>query len=407
MWSAVGAAIPVAGGQLWRVTMGDRAEPGPEGAAGPNPKRARPRVLHVAQPTEAGVAVYVAAAVADQLARGWDVTVACPDGGRLTEELTEAGVRRVRWEAGRSPGPATLAEAAALHRIIRAVGPDVIHLHSSKAGLAGRLAVRGRIPTIFQPHGWSWLAVDGSMASATLAWERWAARWTGLFVCVGAAEAAQGERHGLNGHYSIIRNGVDLTWFEPADRESRMCARATAGVGQDVPLVVCVGRVTRQKGQDVLVRAWPAIRAASPQAELVIVGDGDLLPDLRRLETPGVRFVAGVRDVRPWYAAADVVVLPSRWEGLSLTAMEALASGRPVVASDIDGLAEVVGPDVGALVPPGDPAALAEEIGHRLRDGLLLAQESATAARRAGDFDLRDTLQRLAGHTAMLAGRAA
>src|SRR5690349_5741598 len=94
-------------------------------------------VLHVAQPGEGGVAGYVLAACLDQLARGWNVTVACPDGGRLAGDLQEAGVPWLRWPAVRSPGAAALAETVRLRAIIERVGPDVLHLHAAKAGLAG------------------------------------------------------------------------------------------------------------------------------------------------------------------------------------------------------------------------------------------------------------------------------
>ena len=72
----------------------------------------------------------------------------------------------------------TVGETQRLRRLISQVDPDVVHLHSAKAGLAGRLAVRGTRPTLFQPHGWSWLAARGATARGALAWERLAARWT-------------------------------------------------------------------------------------------------------------------------------------------------------------------------------------------------------------------------------------
>jgi len=88
-------------------------------------------VLHVAQPTEGGVAAYLAAASADQVARGWDVAVACPDRGWLAGRLAAAGVRRLRWPAGRAPGPASAVETLGLARLIEETAPEVVHLHSS------------------------------------------------------------------------------------------------------------------------------------------------------------------------------------------------------------------------------------------------------------------------------------
>jgi len=359
------------------------------------------RILHVAQPVDGGVAAYVLAACADQLARGWRVAVACPDGGRLADGLAAAGIPRLRWTAGRNPGPGSMAEARRLADIIEQRRPDVLHLHAAKAGLAGRLRtrLRRRLPTVFQPHGWSWLAVDGGLRAATLTWERAAARWTDLFVCVGTAEAEAGREQGVPGRYTVVRNGVDLRRYAVADTAARAAARHALGLDPGAPLAVCVGRVTRQKGQDVLLAAWPRVRAACPDATLALVGDGDQLAALSATPAAGVTFAGAVDDVRPWLAAADLVVLPSRWEGLPLTALEAFASGRPVVASRVAGLAEVVPSAVGALVPPEDPAALGDALARRLRDADLRRAEGRAAAAHAARFDLRRTFDRLADAT--------
>jgi glycosyltransferase involved in cell wall biosynthesis len=361
------------------------------------------RVLHVTQPTEGGVARYVVAACLDQAARGWDVTVACPPDGWLADDLASAGIAHVHWPAGRNPGRATVDEARRLGRVLRERRPDVVHLHASKAGLAGRLVLRRGLPTLFQPHAWSWLATDGALRAASIAWERTAARWTDLFVCVGPAEVEQGRATGVRGRYTVVRNGVDLSRFSRADERARAAARTELGVDGDAPLAVCVGRVTRQKGQDVLLAAWHLVRRRCPRAELSLVGAGELPAGLRSEQLPGVRFAGAVTDVRAWLAAADVVVLPSRWEGLPLTALEAFATGRSVVASRVRGLTEVVTPTVGALVPADDPEALAEALARRLGDPSLTRVEGVAAARHAAQFDLRRTFERLAAATESIA----
>lgn len=356
-------------------------------------------VLHVAQPTEAGVARYVLGACRDQCARGWHVTAACPDGGQLADGLARAGVPRLRWAAVRSPGPASLGEAARLRALVRTVRPDVLHLHASKAGLAGRLWPGPGAPVLFQPHGWSWLAVEGAMRSACVWWERVAARRTALLICVGDGEAEQGRAMGVHGRYAVVRNGVDLDRFRPANDGDRSAARCRLGVPDGVPLAVCPGRLTRQKGQDVLLVAWPMIRESCPEARLALVGDGDLTAAMRAAATPDVMFAGAVADVRDWLAAADVVALPSRWEGLSLVVLESMATGRSVVVSDVPGLSEALGPGVGERVRPGDPVDLAEALSKRLLDRSVCAAEGAEAARHATQFDVRHTYQQLAART--------
>ncbi|MBV9060121.1 MAG: glycosyltransferase [Pseudonocardiales bacterium] len=363
-------------------------------------------VLHAAQPTEAGVATYVVGVAADQLARGWRVAVACPPGGQLAAALAARGIPRLHWPATRAPSLGTVPETRQLRQLISTVWPDVVHLHSAKAGLAGRLAVRGRRPTVFQPHGWSWLAARGVTARGALAWERLAARWTDLLVCVGEGEAAHARHRGVGNRHLVIRNGVDLAAFKPCDAQARVAARQRLGVDRDAPLAVCLGRVTRQKGQDLLLAAWPQVRSRCPAAQLCIVGDGEALPRLRARALPGVHFLAPVTDPRPWYAAADVVVLPSRWEGLSLTLLEALASGCCVVVADIPGLAEAVSTGVGVRVPAGDANALASAVARRLAEPQLRAAEGHAAAQAACAFDVRRTHDQLAAVTAELPTRS-
>src|SRR4051794_12833043 len=240
-----------------------------------------PTVLHVSQPTGSGVGSYVAGVCIDQAERGWDVIAACPSQGQLADELSRRGIARIAWEAGRAPGPGVLGESLRLRRVMELARPDVVHLHSSKAGLAGRMAARGRLPTLFQPHGWSWLAAPRGMVRAAQRWERHAARWTTLFVCVGEGEAAHGRSQSINGPYSVVHNGINLERFRPATPGERLASRHRLGLPPEAPLALCVGRITRQKGQDLLLSAWPQVRAQEPGARLALLGAGELPEPLR------------------------------------------------------------------------------------------------------------------------------
>ncbi len=339
-------------------------------------------VVHVAQPTSEGVARCVVGLVHHQVSAGLDVTVVCPDDGWLAAEAVAGGARHVSWAARRNPGPVVARETLALRRVLRDLRPSLVHLHSAKAGLAGRLAVRGRLPTVYQPHAWSFLAVQGALRRATLAWEVWAVRWAHRIVCVSEAECRDARELGvpLDGRARVVPNGVDTDRFHPGNRGE---ARARLGVG-DGPLAVCVGRLSEQKGQDVLLEAWPEIRKSVPGACLALVGEG---PWREQLSTgaEGVVLVGNSRDPRDWYGAADVVVVPSRWEGMALVPLEAGASGRSVVITDVAGAREAVLPGTGAVVPAEDPAALAEAVGVRLRDRAATDREGAAARRHVTD----------------------
>ncbi|GAA1839462.1 glycosyltransferase [Pseudonocardia alni subsp. carboxydivorans] len=369
------------------------------------------RVLHVAQPTVAGVHSYVLGAAVNQLGRGWDVRVACPSDGLLGRDVAAAGVPHAVWEAGRSPGLSVPREVHSLGRLVAEIAPDVLHLHSAKAGLAGRLAVRGAVPTLYQPHGWSWLAADGLQARAALLWERSATRWSACVVACGEGEAAQGRAAGVPGPITVVRNGVDLGRFRPAGPAGRRDARRALGLPHAAPIAVCPGRLTRQKGQDVLLAAWGAVRERVPDARLVLVGGGDDAQiGAAANGTPGVERFGPTAEISRFYAAADVVVLPSRWEGLSLSAIEALAAGRSLVASDVPGLTELVPHAVGALVAANAPGELAEAVADRLLDPGLAGREGLAAAEWARGFDITRTwagLAELTGRTARVNARRA
>lgn len=346
-------------------------------------------VLHMTQPVEGGVARVVAQLAAAQVRAGARVVVACPPDGPLAPAVAAAGAEAVRWTARRSPGPGLPVEVTAAAHILGDVDPDLLHLHSAKAGLAGRLAAHGTVPTVFQPHAWSYEAARGPVAAAAVRWERYATRWTERLLCVSEAERASGLAHGVRGTWSVIPNGVDTGHFTPA--EDPAAARATlpalSGTDPGAPLVVCVGRLCPQKGQDVLLDAWDTVAARLPGARLVLVGDG---PDAGRLlaRAPGGVLLAGaVADPLPWYRAADVVVQPSRWEGMALAPLEAMACGRPVVVTDVAGARESLpdGDAAGCVVPVGDAPALAAALLRLLTDPGLRRATALRALAHARD----------------------
>jgi glycosyltransferase involved in cell wall biosynthesis len=337
------------------------------------------RILHVSQPVDAGVAVVLAELAEYQHATGWDVHVACPSTGWLVDRLATNAIPHHAWQASRSPGPSSLAEARQLRSMIDNLKPDVVHLHSSKAGLAGRLALRGAVPTVFQPHAWSFHALTGTMATASTLWERLAIRWTHLVVAVSGGELDEGRSHGINPARSVVvPNGVDLKRYAPVDRaQARERLDLPAG-----PLAVCLGRLARQKGQDRLVAVWPQVRDLVPDATLVLVGDGPDAESLAAAAGDGVILAGPTAVPQDWYAAADLVVMPSRWEGMALVPLEAMACGRSVVGFDVTGLSEAIA-DAGAVVPQDDAAALATEIARRLSNPQLAAAEGLRGRERA------------------------
>lgn len=329
-------------------------------------------VLHVAQAVETGVAYVLEDHIRHQLSEGWRVFVACP-GGSLSQIATNAGATVLEWQALRNPGPSVVSEARDLRRIVRDVDPDLVHLHSAKAGLVGRMVVRGRRPTVFTPHAWSWLAADGATRALARLWERWGSRWADAIVCLSAGEIAEAREVGIRIRPELIPNDVPIALLRSLAPPTRAEARAAVGMAEeDGLLVVCAARLAPQKGQDVLLSAWTDVVQRVPGVRLAIVGDGPALEELRTLaaDVDGVHF-AGMQDraaTLAWIKAADVVVCPSRYEGMSLVPLEAAALGVPVVASDVEGMRSDLPSTSRLLVRPGSTHELAEALAGTLAD---------------------------------------
>lgn len=328
-------------------------------------------VLHVAQSSEYGLGGYMLQVVEAEVGAGWTVAVAGHPDSWLRSRAIAAGATWHDWVAARDPGVGVASELRNLRRIVRGVAADVVHLHSSKAGLVGRLVVRRRTPTIFQPHGWSFFAMSGGARRAAIAWERLATRWADQVLCVSDSERQAGESVSIRAPWRVVATGVDARQFAPGDRAA---ARQVLGLGES-PMVVCAGRVAvGQKGQDVLLAAWATVERAVPGATLVILGDG---PDRERLERsapPTVLFPGERDDVARWFQAANVISQPSRYEGFSQSVLEALACARSVVVTDSVGMRESVA-DAGGVVPIDDVDALAAAIVQRLSDPALADAE--------------------------------
>jgi glycosyltransferase involved in cell wall biosynthesis len=346
----------------------------------------RSRVLHVAQPSRGGVAKVVEDAALYQSAHGCEVIIASPEPDGLA---VPSEVRAVTWAASREPGHVVLDEIHSLKRIIERTKPDLVHLHSSKAGLVGRLAIRRALTTIFQPHGWSFHALEGRMLRLALHWERWASRWADATICVSSQEREVGDLIGVR-RSVVIPNGVDLQYLKGTDDVARVTLRRRLAIDAAAPVVLCLGRFHTAKGQDLLLEAWPRIQEAVSDARLLLVGDSSGEPawQQRATEMPSVICVGHQDDVRPWLSVADLVVIPSRWEGLSLTMLEAMAVGRSVISTDVAGARDVLRSS--DIVPTRSVPALVAATVDRLRSREVIevtAQQNALAARSAHDRD--------------------
>jgi glycosyltransferase involved in cell wall biosynthesis len=354
-----------------------------------SPARKSSRILMVSQVTVDGVAVCVRDLVQAAVDAGYQVTVACPPGGQLPAWIRQRGAAWERLEMRRPPHPSDILAVIQLRRLART--HDLVHLHSSKAGAAGRLAVASlgprRPPVVFTPHGWSWL-VGGRLAPLY----RWAERallpLATAVVAVSEEERAHGRAVlGPRAARIVVNpNGVDPRRFHP---EGLVAGRSHA------PLIVCVGRLCHARAPDVAVAALALMR--TPSVRLRLVGDGEDRTAVEELVTTlgldgRVEFRGFRRDPAPDLRAADVVVIPSRYDGMALILLEAMACGAAIVATRVPGTSALAG--AGRLVPVEDPQSLAEAVDALLADPERRRQLGAAArARVVEDYSLRRSLQ--------------
>lgn len=289
-----------------------------------------------------------------------------------------------------------------LARAFRALRPDIVHTHNPKPGLYGRVAARlARVPVVVN-------TVHGLYAQPEDRWAKKAVVYTleRLAAACSDAELVQNPedvatlRRVLREPASklvLLGNGIDLGRFGPAeDPDTRSKVRAALGLPEDAVVVGAVGRLVLEKGYAELFEAWERLRARHPEAVLVVVGPdeadkADAVPVelVERAQQQGVRFLGMRDDVEELYRAFDLYVLASHREGFPRSAMEAAASGLPIVATDIRGCRQVVDQDAtGLLVPVRDPGALHDALARLVGDPVRRERMGAAAIDKARrEFD--------------------
>lgn len=293
-----------------------------------------------------------------------------------------------------------------LTRYIRQGKFAIVHTHSSKAGILGRLAARlaGTPVIVHTVHGWSFHDYMSPIVRAVYIFlERWMARFTGALIAVAERDIEKGRqaRIGRPEQYHLIRSAIPLDEFDPA-KTDRTAVRAELGLPAEAVVIGNVGRFSPQKNPLDWVKIAGMIGRARPQARFLLVGDGPLRGEVEaalraeglweRAILPGLR-----RDVPRWMAAMDVFLISSLWEGLPRVLPQAMAMGLPIVANRADGTVEAVrDSETGYLCAPGDLNGMAARC-IDLVDKPLLRQEMGGRGREfaAQEFDLNRMIHQI------------
>ncbi|MBK5290871.1 MAG: glycosyltransferase family 4 protein [Acidobacteriia bacterium] len=323
----------------------------------------------------------------------------CP--AELIEKLSGDVPPEVEMVPLRLESPLDVAGSWRLATILRRLKADIFHAHMFQASFAGTpTAWACGVPAVIEtPHvreqwrtGWikSHYYID-----------RLIGRFVDHYIAVSEANArylVEVKRLPAS-KISVIPNGCDVSSFDPHRPAPRELKQRLGFDGAD-PVLVVGARLEPQKGHRVLIKALPLVLEHFPNVKLVCAGDGSLRGELEAMMREHglehvIRFVGYQSAMAEWLALADIVVLPSFFEGMPLIALEALAAARPVVATATDGTVEVViDGETGLTAKPGDPRELATAILRLLRDPALARRLAAAGrARVLARFSMAQQVQ--------------
>jgi glycosyltransferase involved in cell wall biosynthesis len=299
--------------------------------------------------------------------------------------------------------------AADLAALARRLGARILHVHGYAAADFGRIAARlAGCRLVLHEH-----FADPRMPAYQGLADRLLASLTDAAIAVSRStrDFLVARRHLPRERVRLIWNGAPLEEFAPVSRERALRVRRELGVPDGARLVGTIGRLNAQKGHRHLLDAAGLLLARLPDTRFVIAGDGDLLDDLRRQAAElgiaaQVAFTGHRTDVPDLLGALDVFCLSSLYEGTPLALFEAMAAGRAIVSTSVDGCREVLEETAsGLLVPAADPAALADALLRVLGSDDERAALAARALQASRRYDVRacvDQMQQL--YDELLAG---
>lgn len=332
------------------------------------------KILEAITPSRIGGAeVCVVNTCKEFAGRGVQTGLFCPSERPFVHYSRSLGLNPTTWQTCGKFDPLTVIRLAWL---IRQGGYGLIHTHLSTASLLGACAARlAGVPSVAHVHG---------LNSATCF------RLSKLVIAVSEAVRQHLCKQGLNpAKVQVVHNGIDLTRFFPRPLEE---AKRLLGYGTKQTLVGLFGRLSPEKGQQAALIAMAQLLRSSPGTRLLLVGEGPSRNALVQLAadlgiTDRVDLFGFQQDVRHIMAACDLVLVPSRKEGFGLAAVEAMAMARPVIATRVGGLPEVVSEgETGLLVPAEEPLALAAAIELALQQRDRAATMGLNGRRRAENF---------------------
>ena len=314
----------------------------------------------------------------------------------MAPSLTAQGAEVVCF--GGRCGVGLCLRARRLAAFLREWRADLLHCHLPMAGIVGRLAGKmAGVPVVYTEHNKMERYHPLTRRINRMTWD-----WQKQVIAVSQDVAASIHAHVRSQvPVEVVLNGVDLEHFNPA-AWSGAAVRERLGISATAPVVSTVAVFRVQKRLDDWLTAAKLLKASYPETHFLLVGDGPLREEMKQLARSlgleqSVHFVGLQQDVRPYLAASDVYMMSSVFEGLPVALLEAMAMGRPVVATAVGGIPEVIESGRnGMLAPAGQPQVLARAVG-QLLSSPELRREMGASARRSVDerFSIRRMVAQL------------
>lgn len=342
--------------------------------------------------------------LAKYLDRGkFEVGIACKGQGFLADEAGKLGINTISVSMDNRISMKTFREVA---QMFRWSNIDILHTHGGTAGFWGRIGafLSGRsIVRIHSYHGMHYLSKNHAFPRHLRVIDQLLLRLTDRVICVCPSDYRKGLEAGIVNKKKgvIIHNGIEIEKFQ--NLSHRKALRTQYGLDESAIVFGNVGRLHVQKGQRYLLEAFQAVKSRQPHARLWIIGEGELKYELEKFAQDlgiynSVHFFGARTDVHELLSAIDIFVLPSLWEGQPISIMEAGAAGKPVIATNIDGVADILIDGKNALlVPVKDPNVLAAAMMRIIKDTALRNRLSSSIQATVSESFTAETMAKKIG----------
>lgn len=332
------------------------------------------RILHVAQ-AAGGVDRYIRMLLKYSDKNRFEHILVCSQDYK-ENDYTDLVVAFEQIEMNREIGKQDLKAIGLIRKLIRKYNPDIVYAHSSKAGAIARIADIGiKNKCIYNPHGWAFnMRTSEKKQKMYVMIERMAAKFCDKIVCISDAEKQSALKYRIckENKLQVIYNGVDIEAYE--NSEHGKVKRSDLGIPDNAFVVGMVGRLSEQKAPDVFVRAAKLVREKIPNAHFIIVGSGEMEAEVRKYaEDNGfldsLHITGWVEEPLSYVELFDVACLLSRWEGFGLVLPEYMMVGKPIVASRVDAIPNIIQDgENGLLVDREDILEIYEKVYSLYRD---------------------------------------